>query len=91
MLVEAEALPQAFDWRNVNGRNFVVADWNQHIPTYCGSCWIHGTTSALNDRIKVMRQGAYPDVVLSRQAGSGNGAEAGYADFWVIRVAAQSI
>jgi len=68
VLVEAEALPQAFDWRNVNGRNFVVADWNQHIPTYCGSCWIHGTTSALNDRIKVMRQGAYPDVVLSRQA-----------------------
>mmetsp|Transcript_12882 Transcript_12882/g.37103 ORF Transcript_12882/g.37103 Transcript_12882/m.37103 type:complete len:406 (-) Transcript_12882:96-1313(-) len=67
-LVETKALPREFDWRNVNGRSLVVADWNQHIPQYCGSCWIHGTTAALNDRIKVMRQGAFPDVVLSRQA-----------------------
>ena len=34
----------------------------------CGSCWIHGTLAALNDRIKIARGGAFPDVMLSRQA-----------------------
>lgn len=45
----------------------VVADVNQHLPTYCGSCWIHGTIAALNDRIKIARGAAFPDVMLSRQ------------------------
>jgi len=61
-------LPQNWDWRNVNGRNFVTADVNQHIPQYCGACWIHGTVAQLNDRIKIMRNAAFPDVMLSRQA-----------------------
>eukprot|EP00930_Biecheleria_cincta_P072045 TRINITY_DN5948_c0_g1_i2.p1 TRINITY_DN5948_c0_g1~~TRINITY_DN5948_c0_g1_i2.p1 ORF type:complete len:396 (-),score=37.62 TRINITY_DN5948_c0_g1_i2:149-1246(-) len=61
-------LPKSFDWRDVNGVSLVTTDVNQHIPQYCGSCWIHGTTAALNDRIKVMRQGKFPDVMLSRQA-----------------------
>lgn len=30
--------------------------------------WIHGTIAALNDRIKVARGGAFPDVMISRQA-----------------------
>ena len=62
------AIPASFDWRNVNGRSLVTADVNQHIPTYCGSCWIHGTIAALNDRIKVARDGQFPDIMLSRQA-----------------------
>jgi len=68
LLVSDNQLPQDFDWRSVGGKNLVTSDWNQHIPQYCGSCWIHGTTSALNDRIKIMRGGAYPDVMLGRQA-----------------------
>ena len=66
-LVSEDDLPEAFDWRSVGGRNFVTSDVNQHIPQYCGSCWIHGTTAALNDRIKVMRKAQFPDVMLSRQ------------------------
>ena len=33
----------------------------------CGSCWAMGTTSALSDRIKLMRNGAFPDINLSPQ------------------------
>jgi len=62
------SLPLAFDWRDVHGQNFATSDVNQHIPTYCGSCWIHGTVAALNDRIKIMRGRRFPDVMLSRQA-----------------------
>jgi len=66
-LVADEHLPKSFDWRDVNGQNFVVADVNQHIPQYCGACWVHGTVAALNDRLKVARSAAYPDVMLARQ------------------------
>lgn len=68
VLVAEKGLPTDFDWRHVNGMNLVTADWNQHIPQYCGACWIHGTLSALNDRIKVMRAGQFPDVRLGRQS-----------------------
>jgi len=61
-------LPTHHDWRDVDGINYVTTDVNQHIPTYCGSCWIHGTVAALNDRVKVARRAAFPDVMLSRQA-----------------------
>lgn len=60
-------LPRDFDWRNVNGENYVTVDLNQHEPQYCGSCWIHGTVSALSDRIKIMRRRKFPDIVLGRQ------------------------
>jgi len=66
-LVSTESLPEKFDWRNIDGRSFVVPDVNQHIPQYCGSCWIHGTVSQLNDRIKILRNARWPDVMLARQ------------------------
>eukprot|EP00928_Gymnodinium_smaydae_P012238 TRINITY_DN14446_c0_g1_i1.p1 TRINITY_DN14446_c0_g1~~TRINITY_DN14446_c0_g1_i1.p1 ORF type:complete len:401 (+),score=44.84 TRINITY_DN14446_c0_g1_i1:30-1232(+) len=68
LVPDSSSLPKHWDWRNVDGRSFVTADVNQHLPYYCGSCWIHGTVAALNDRIKLLRNASFPDVMLARQA-----------------------
>lgn len=60
-------MPTHFDWRNVDGVNWVVADVQQHAPVYCGSCWVHAVVAMLNDRLKIARRGAFPDVMLARQ------------------------
>ena len=59
--------PAAFDWCSINGSSFCTPMRNQHIPQYCGSCWAHGTVSALQDRIKIIRQAKGTDIILSIQ------------------------
>ncbi len=51
--IDADDLPDSFNWGNVDGRSYLTHSLNQHIPQYCGSCWAHGALSALSDRIKI--------------------------------------
>lgn len=62
-----EDAPSSFDIRDVDGVNYASIDRNQHIPQYCGSCWAHGTTSALSDRFAFARKNAFPQINLSPQ------------------------
>lgn len=70
--IAPEALPTVWDWRNVsiNGMppaSYVTTPLNQHLPQYCGSCWAHGSSSSFGDRIKIMRNGTFQDVVPAIQ------------------------
>ena len=68
LLVEPEAgYPADFTWGNKDGVNYLTPSLNQHIPQYCGSCWAHGSVSALGDRIKIAREAKGTDIQLSVQ------------------------
>jgi cathepsin X len=65
--LSAEALPDAYNWCDVDGKSYCTKSLNQHIPQYCGSCWAHGSVSALGDRIKIAQKGEGIEIDLSVQ------------------------
>ncbi len=78
---------QIFDWRDPAGDgsipSLLTPLLNQHMPQYCGSCWLHGATSAMNDRLKIAhyRMRKYfnfreQEVMLARQVVLNCGMEA---------------
>jgi len=60
-------MPTEFSWCNKDGKSYCTMSRNQHIPQYCGSCWAHGSISALGDRIKIARKGQGVDINLAVQ------------------------
>ena len=60
-------LPSEWRWDDVNGKNYLTVLKNQHVPQYCGSCWAQAAASSLSDRIKIARQGAWPDINIAPQ------------------------
>lgn len=66
-LLSEDDFPDEFSWCMKDGVNYCTQSRNQHIPQYCGACWAHGAVSALQDRVKIARKAAHPDVILSVQ------------------------
>lgn len=80
--LEESDVPAAWDWRNVDGTNFLSWNKNQHIPVYCGSCWAQGSTSSLADRFNILLKDHNPTpVALDAQVivncGAGGSCEGG--------------
>lgn len=96
----SDDIPASFTWGSIDGMNYLTKMLNQHIPTYCGSCWAHGSMSALADRIKIDRMSQEggqvgPDYNIAIQVilncgssinpGSCEGGSAGAAYEWVSK------
>ena len=67
LTVLSSVLPKTWDWRDIDGVNYLSWTVNQHIPKYCGSCWAQATTSALADRFIIADKDKYANLALSPQ------------------------
>ena len=58
-LLKAQVLPEEFDWRNVDGKNYVSPIRNQGS---CGSCYAFGTMAMFEARVRIMSNGSVTPV-----------------------------
>jgi cathepsin X len=65
-LIDSDALPETHWWGNVDGVNYLSWMVNQHIPSYCGSCWAQAAVGSMSDRINIQNKNT-PRVFLSAQ------------------------
>ena len=49
--LRAKSLPDEFDWRNVDGKNYVSPVRDQ---AKCGSCYAFGTLGMLEARVRIL-------------------------------------
>lgn len=61
---EIEGLPDSFDWRNVNGYNWMTPVKDQ---AQCGSCWAFAIAGAFEANLKIKYYAPEEDVDLSEQ------------------------
>jgi len=66
-VLAADAVPKAWDWRNISGVNYATWDKNENIPRKCASCWAQAVTSVLSDRLSISRRAMWPVTDLSPQ------------------------
>eukprot|EP00828_Plagiopyla_frontata_P014121 TRINITY_DN1861_c0_g1_i4.p1 TRINITY_DN1861_c0_g1~~TRINITY_DN1861_c0_g1_i4.p1 ORF type:complete len:405 (+),score=48.83 TRINITY_DN1861_c0_g1_i4:51-1265(+) len=59
--------PASWDWRNVNGINYLSWNKNQKVPKDCNSSWAQAATSSLADRFNILQNNSFPQVGLSVQ------------------------
>jgi hypothetical protein len=52
----AAAMPESFDLRDVNGKNYLNPVRNHHLPinSACASCWSVTTASVMGDRLNML-------------------------------------
>ena len=91
--LDITALPKNHFWGSLNGTNYLSTIRQQHIPQYCGSCWIHGPTSMLNDRLNIMFQDSTQRLLIAPQTmmncggyGGCLGGQAGYVYQYMAKV-----
>ena len=67
VMEEVSDLPNEFSWADVNSTTFMPPIRNQWFPAPCNSGWAMAATNVINARIKIQKQGKWPDVQISPQ------------------------
>ena len=59
------AMPDSFSWANQNGLSMLTTQRNSNVPEVCDAGWAFATTSMLSDRIKIAKQGQWPEINIA--------------------------
>ena len=83
----AQALPEEFDWRNVDGKDYISPIRNQGS---CGSCYAFGTLAMFEARIRILTNGTKTPVFSTQDIVScseySQGCEGGMTVIFEVRV-----